>query len=161
MHIPVHLTTLNVNCSNVPTSPCPVHYHTAEEEIELGPACWLWDYLRRSGMSGYFLALSGGSDSAAVACIVFSMCRLVYDSCQKGDPIVLADLRRILCKDDKYVPASPQEIAGEIFYTCYMGTTNSSEQTNQLSCGLASQVSGRRRTDFLKGQWTENERREI
>jgi hypothetical protein len=26
----------------------------------LGPACWLWDYLRRSGQGGYFLPLSGG-----------------------------------------------------------------------------------------------------
>ena len=25
-------------------------FHTPEEEIALGPACWLWDYLRRSGM---------------------------------------------------------------------------------------------------------------
>ena len=24
-------------------------YHSPEEEIALGPACWLWDYLRRSG----------------------------------------------------------------------------------------------------------------
>ena len=36
------------------------HYHTPEEEIALGPACWLWDYLRRSGASGFFLPLSGG-----------------------------------------------------------------------------------------------------
>jgi len=31
-----------------------------EEEIALGPACWLWDYLRRSGCNGFFLPLSGG-----------------------------------------------------------------------------------------------------
>ena len=34
--------------------------HKPEEEIALGPACWLWDYIRRSGASGYFLPLSGG-----------------------------------------------------------------------------------------------------
>jgi NAD+ synthase (glutamine-hydrolysing) len=46
----------------VPTSqPIKFHYHTAEEEISLGPACWLWDYLRRSGQSGFFLPLSGGT----------------------------------------------------------------------------------------------------
>jgi NAD+ synthase (glutamine-hydrolysing) len=32
--------------------PRPVRYHVPEEEIALGPACWLWDYLRRSGASG-------------------------------------------------------------------------------------------------------------
>lgn len=52
-------------------------YFTREEEIALGPASWLWDYLRRSGMSGYFLPLSGGVDSASVACIVFTMCKEV------------------------------------------------------------------------------------
>ncbi len=33
--------------------------HTPEEECALGPACWLWDYLRRSKASGFFLPLSG------------------------------------------------------------------------------------------------------
>ena len=33
--------------------------HLPEEECCLGPACWLWDYLRRSGAAGYFLPLSG------------------------------------------------------------------------------------------------------
>jgi len=43
-----------------PSIPIPVRYHAPEEEIALGPAVWLWDYLRRSGASGYFLPLSGG-----------------------------------------------------------------------------------------------------
>lgn len=46
---------------SVPSAePIEVHYHTPEEEISLGPACWLWDYLRRSGQAGFFLPLSGG-----------------------------------------------------------------------------------------------------
>ena len=32
--------------------------HSPEEEISLGPACYLYDYLRRTGASGYFLPLS-------------------------------------------------------------------------------------------------------
>ena len=51
-------------CSDNPLLPAnkPVALEdtTPEEEISLGPACWLWDYLRRSGMSGFFLPLSGG-----------------------------------------------------------------------------------------------------
>lgn len=87
-------------------------YHSPEEEIALGihiyynnitivssrnfqqflinfigPACWLWDYLRRSGQGGFFLPLSGGVDSASVACIVFSMCTQVCESIQKGGKI--------------------------------------------------------------------------
>jgi len=46
----------------------------------LGPACWLWDYLRRSKTNGYFLPFSGGIDSCAVAIIVYSMCRLVVEA---------------------------------------------------------------------------------
>lgn len=59
-------------------------YHTPEEEIALGPACWLWDYLRRSRTQGYFLPLSGGIDSCATATIVHSMCRLVAKATTEG-----------------------------------------------------------------------------
>lgn len=59
-------------------------YHTAEEEIRLGPACWLWDYLRRSGQGGFFLPLSGGIDSSSTACIVASMCHLLVDAVKEG-----------------------------------------------------------------------------
>ena len=54
-----------------------VKYHCPEEEIALGPSCWVWDYLRRSGASGFLLPLSGGADSSSVAAIVGSMCQLV------------------------------------------------------------------------------------
>lgn len=52
--------------------------------ISLGPACWLWDYLRRSRTQGYFIPLSGGIDSCATAVIVYSMCRLVADAARRG-----------------------------------------------------------------------------
>lgn len=67
-----------------PTREIEVHYHTPEEEIALGPACWLWDYLRRSGSRGFFLPLSGGIDSCATAVIVHSMCRLVITDIERG-----------------------------------------------------------------------------
>ena len=50
----------------------------------LGPACWLWDYLRRSRTQGYFLPLSGGVDSCSTAVIVYSMCRLAVDAASNG-----------------------------------------------------------------------------
>jgi hypothetical protein len=50
----------------------------------LGPACWLWDYLRRSRTQGYFIPLSGGIDSCATAIIVYSMCRLVAAAASHG-----------------------------------------------------------------------------
>jgi hypothetical protein len=54
-----------------------IKYHDPEEEIAFGPGCWLWDYLRRSGASGFLLPLSGGADSSSVAAIVGCMCQLV------------------------------------------------------------------------------------
>jgi NAD+ synthase (glutamine-hydrolysing) len=53
-----------------------LQYHLPEEEIALGPAAWLWDYLRRCGAAGFLLPLSGGADSSATAAIVGSMCQV-------------------------------------------------------------------------------------
>ena len=69
-----------------------IAFHAPEEEIALGPACWLWDYLRRSGASGYFLPLSGGADSASTAAIVGNMCQLVTAAARGGDEIVAKDI---------------------------------------------------------------------
>lgn len=44
----------------IPTVPMEApRYSTPEEECCLGPACWLWDYMRRTGAAGFFLPLSG------------------------------------------------------------------------------------------------------
>mgnify|MGYP005991941911 CR=1 FL=1 len=43
----------------------------------LGPACWMWDYLRRSRASGYFLPLSGACVRACMcvrACVCVCVC---------------------------------------------------------------------------------------
>ena len=37
-----------------PSLPIDVRFHTPEEEISLGPACFLWDYLRRSKQACLF-----------------------------------------------------------------------------------------------------------
>ncbi|XP_063240661.1 glutamine-dependent NAD(+) synthetase isoform X2 [Bacillus rossius redtenbacheri] len=114
-------------------------YHTPEEEIALGPACWLWDYLRRSGQGGFFLPLSGGVDSSSVACIVYSMCHLVVESVEKGDAQVLADVRKIVC-DGEYVPSDPRDLCNRLFITCYMGSENSSAETRARAAALAQKV---------------------
>ncbi|XP_069139363.1 glutamine-dependent NAD(+) synthetase-like [Argopecten irradians] len=114
-------------------------YHTAEEEISDGPACWLWDYLRRSGQGGFFLPLSGGIDSSSTACIVASMCHKVCDAVKNGDTKVLSDIRRII-GDRNYVPQDPRELANKVFTTCYMGSENSSQETRDRAAGLAQQV---------------------
>ena len=119
--------------------PFPWQYHAPEEEILLGPACWLWDYLRRSGQGGFFLPLSGGVDSSSTASLVYSMCVLVTEAVARGDETVLADARRIT-GDPGYTPTEAQELCSRIFVTCYMGTENSSEDTKARAKKLASQI---------------------
>ncbi|KAG2011719.1 NAD+ synthase, variant 2 [Coprinopsis cinerea AmutBmut pab1-1] len=124
------------------TKPITVRYHTPEEEIALGPACWLWDYLRRSRTQGYFVPLSGGIDSCATAVIVFSMCRLVTEASARGEQHVIADARRMTGEpvDSTYIPTDPKEFCNRIFHTCYMGTENSSAETQSRAKDLASAI---------------------
>ncbi|ESO04999.1 hypothetical protein HELRODRAFT_191543 [Helobdella robusta] len=115
-------------------------YHTPEEEISLGPACWLWDYLRRSGASGYFLPLSGGLDSSSVACIAYSMCTLLCHTVNSlKNAEALSDIRRIT-RDPTYEPKSPRELCGKLLTTCYMATSNSSQVTRDLAKKLADEI---------------------
>ncbi|KAF8817527.1 glutamine-dependent NAD(+) synthetase with GAT domain-containing protein [Phlegmacium glaucopus] len=126
----------------VGTKSIPVRYHTPEEEIALGPACWLWDYLRRSRTQGYFIPLSGGIDSCATAVIVYSMCRLVAAAAGRGELQVIADARRITGEpeDSDYLPLDPREFASRIFHTCYMGTENSSAETRRRAKQLSTAI---------------------
>ena len=127
-----------------PSEEIEVRYHSPEEEIALGPACWLWDYLRRSRQAGFFLPLSyvlslilcirticsllqpsGGIDSASSAVIVYSMCRLVVDAVKAGNKQVIKDVRMI-CAEDNWLPSTPQELCGKLFHTCECQSTESS-----------------------------------
>uniref|UniRef100_A0A672GNW4 Glutamine-dependent NAD(+) synthetase n=1 Tax=Salarias fasciatus TaxID=181472 RepID=A0A672GNW4_SALFA len=114
-------------------------FHTPEEEISLGPACWLWDYLRRSGQAGFLLPLSGGVDSSSTACIVHSMCVLLCQAVEDGSREVLQDVRRVV-GDESYRPQHPRELCGRIFTTCYMSSENSSEDTCSRAKNLANQI---------------------
>ena len=117
-----------------------VSYHTPEEEIAYGPACWLWDYLRRSSSSGFFLPLSGGADSSSTAAIVGSMCKMVISAVASGNQQVIADVRRITGEDHSYLLTDPREFANRIFHTCYMGSQNSSKATRSRAKAIADQI---------------------
>lgn len=114
-------------------------YHSAMEEIAMGPACWLWDYLRRSKQGGFFLPLSGGIDSCSTACIVYSMCRLVYAQVELRNEQVIADIRQIV-NDTNYTPTSASDLCSKVLVTCYMATVNNSQSTKSLASSLASQI---------------------
>ena len=124
--------------SSLPIEP---RTHEPEEEIALGPACWLWDYLRRSGAAGYFIPLSGGADSGAVATLVGSMCQLVAKAIREKDAAVTLDVGRWLADNETPdVFADPCVLANRLLYTCYIGTENSSRETRQRAKQLAEQI---------------------
>ncbi|KAK9793458.1 hypothetical protein WJX73_010827 [Symbiochloris irregularis] len=127
--------------SLLPTAPLGApHYNLPEQEIGLGPACWLWDYLRRSGASGFLLPLSGGADSSSVAAIVGCMCRQIIESVQEGDQQVVDDVRRVGQYSLDETPSSAEELAGRLLTTVYMGTVNSSTTTRGRAARLAAQI---------------------
>ncbi|KND93209.1 Glutamine-dependent NAD(+) synthetase [Tolypocladium ophioglossoides CBS 100239] len=98
------------------------------EEIHAATAVYLWQYLTRVNLAGFFLALSGGLDSSTVALFVYGMARLVLLSISRGEQTTLQDLRRVT-GDENFTPVTPQDIVSRLLHTCYMGTVNSSEET--------------------------------
>nr|XP_054097179.1 glutamine-dependent NAD(+) synthetase isoform X8 [Callithrix jacchus] len=121
------------------SEPIEWKYHSPEEEISLGPACWLWDFLRRSQQAGFLLPLSGGVDSAATACLVYSMCCQVCEAVRSGNQEVLADVRTIV-NQSSYTPQDPRDLCGRILTTCYMASENSSQETCSRARELAQQI---------------------
>ncbi|PVU97027.1 hypothetical protein BB561_000841 [Smittium simulii] len=123
-------------CSIVP------QYLTPEQEIAYGPACWLWDYLRRSNQGGFFLALSGGVDSCSVAMITFSMCDIVCAAVRNNNSRVITDLNAILGYDPENtdLPTDPKKLSNLIIHTCYMATENSSSETQLRAQKLAAEI---------------------
>ncbi|XP_060158770.1 glutamine-dependent NAD(+) synthetase isoform X2 [Globicephala melas] len=121
------------------SEPIEWKYHSPAEEISLGPACWLWDFLRRSQQAGFFLPLSGGVDSGATACVVYSMCHQVCEAVKRGSQEVLADVRTIV-NQTSYTPQDPRELCGRILTTCYMASENSSRETCNRARDLAQQI---------------------
>ncbi|KAF1833674.1 glutamine-dependent NAD(+) synthetase with GAT domain-containing protein [Decorospora gaudefroyi] len=128
-----------------PTAAQALRMHIPEEEIALGPACWLWDYLRRSGSVGFFLPLSGGIDSCATATLVYSMCLQVYKAVCEGEAQVIDDIRRIAGPYHKegWLPESPQEVCNAILHTAFFGMSEQSSsetrsRAERLSTALGS-----------------------
>nr|XP_056707002.1 glutamine-dependent NAD(+) synthetase isoform X3 [Euleptes europaea] len=119
--------------------PIQWRYHSPEEEISLGPACWLWDYLRRSAQGGFLLPLSGGVDSSATACIVYSMCLQVCSAVRNGNQGVLSDVHKTV-NDKAYTPKDPREFCRRILTTCYMASENSSQDTCDRAKSLAEEI---------------------
>lgn len=136
------LCDVDVAAMGLPSPKIEARYLRPEEEIARGPACWLWDYLRRSGATGFLLPLSGGADSASVAAIVGCMCQMVTRA-MKYDQIVAKDVMRVCGLEDLADLAQVQtaeQLAHQLLTTVYMGTVNSSEETRTRAGRLAGEI---------------------
>ncbi|RYP39273.1 hypothetical protein DL767_002282 [Monosporascus sp. MG133] len=111
-------------------------YHSAEEEIAMCTGAYLWDYLRRCGVAGYLVPLSGGIDSCATAVIVFSMCRMVIEACKAGNEQVIADVKRLAKYSDGKIPDTPEELCNQIFHTVYMRARDLAAAIGAYHCNL-------------------------
>ncbi|KAL7546667.1 hypothetical protein ACHAWF_010001 [Thalassiosira exigua] len=149
---PANPSSFNKNRPTITCESLDLSIKIPEEECCLGPACWLWDFLRRSGAAGFFLPLSvytsrdpnlGGADSSSVAAIVAVMTILVTKAARddpEGD--VAKDCRRVCRKDQGnslWVP-TPQEMANLVLHTTFMGTDNSSNVTNSRAKRLGDAI---------------------
>ncbi|KAK6122551.1 hypothetical protein DH2020_043706 [Rehmannia glutinosa] len=122
------------------SSPIKIKYHCPEEEIGMGPACWLWNYLRRSGASGFLLPLSAEVATSSVAAIVGCMCQLVVKEIAHGDEQVKVDAIRIGHYIDGQFPTDSKEFAKRIFYTVFMGSENGSDASSRQARMLAEEI---------------------
>jgi predicted amidohydrolase/NH3-dependent NAD+ synthetase len=64
------------------------------EEMGVAVARYLWDYMVRSAMGGFFLPLSGGVDSSSTAMLVYVMCNILTRLANQDADVRLRDLIR-------------------------------------------------------------------
>lgn len=121
-------------------------YHPEEKEIGLGPALWMWDYLRKCGGSGFFIPLSGGLDSCACGLIIYCMARFLTENKNYLIPNVRDDLIKILGLTyessqvvDKLI-SNHKELMNHLLYTCYFGTENSSDSSRLRALNLSQAI---------------------
>ncbi|TGZ65510.1 hypothetical protein CRM22_005827 [Opisthorchis felineus] len=137
----VHWAKQNISDKTIESAIVEPLLLTPEEEIARGPALWLWDILRRSKSAGFFLCLSGGLDSASVACLILSLCNEVYMAIRDGNVDVLHSCCRVIRESEANVlTLTPRDICSRLFYTCYMPSENSSTETAERASRLADAI---------------------
>lgn len=122
-----------------PSDPVPVGSVgvTKEQAFGRAVALALFDYLRKSRSRGFVVSLSGGADSAAVACLVALMAHLAFD--ELGPEAVSRRLGHI---EDLDV-TSPAALIERLLLCVYQPTRNSGTTTRDAARGLAAGLGAR------------------
>lgn len=101
------------------------------EEFTRAATLALFDYLRKSGSSGYVLSLSGGADSACCAVLVAEMIKRATNTLGWNRFYELLKLNPKKCKEDIRLTT------GELLTCAYQSTVNSSDKTYDAAKALA------------------------
>jgi len=109
--------------------------HRKEEEFTRAVALGLHDYLVKSRARGFVVSLSGGADSAAVACLVALMVELA------ADELGIDRLRERLAGGP--TGSSPRALVFELLTTVYQSTRNSSTTTRDAARAVAEAIGSR------------------
>jgi len=102
-----------------------------EEEFRRAVALGLIDYLRKSRARGFVVSLSGGADSAAVACLVGQMVALGLSA------LGAAGLRQRLAHIELSGCERAEDFVGRLLTCVYQATKNSSVTTLEAAAGVA------------------------
>ncbi len=105
-----------------------IEYEEFSRLVSLG----LFDYLRKSKLSGFVVSLSGGADSAAVSVLVYLM---TYFGCKE---LGLANFLEKL--NLKFKATSEKEIVKQLLLCVYQSTENSSATTKNAAKKLAEEI---------------------
>jgi NAD+ synthase (glutamine-hydrolysing) len=112
--------------------------HVKEEELARAIALGLFDYMRKSRSRGFVVSLSGGADSAAIACSCATMVGFALRD------LGLDGVKRAL----GYIPGVAQatdakELVGLVLTTVYQATRNSGEVTRTAARAVAESLGAR------------------
>jgi NAD+ synthase (glutamine-hydrolysing) len=106
-----------------------------EEEFARAIALGLFDYCRKSRSRGFVVSLSGGADSAAVACLVALMVR--FSVRQLG---LSGFAERFEHVESLSGLSSERELVGALLTTAYQATRNSSNVTREAAARVAGAI---------------------
>ncbi|MGC4095354.1 MAG: NAD(+) synthase [Polyangiaceae bacterium] len=112
--------------------------HVREEEFARAISLALFDYLRKSHSRGFVVSLSGGADSATVACLVGLMAQLSLS--ELGVEATLARLAEI---PGLSAVANAKQLVGKLLTTAYQSTRNSGPVTRAAARAVAEALGAR------------------
>ncbi len=109
--------------------------HVKEEEFSRAEALALFDYMRKSRSNGFVVSLSGGADSASIACLTHVMAAL---GLAELGPERFAE-RLSYIKNFRAL-AEPRAVVGQLLTTAYQSSDNSGSVTRKAARAVADAV---------------------